>query len=453
MDNRSYQEVKTFQSPAFILGEERSGTTLLASILNRHPDICVTPETHYFQHLSAYPISWNEVLLDWPHAGEEFLCRLPKWYMLKLSESAIISNISAYNPSPGDLFYALGEAYCKKLSKSRWIEKTPFNIRHIPKIRELFPNAKFLYIIRDGRDVALSLCEVDWLWQTKSYTKNLLQWVESSRLSKKYLIPDPLTYHICYEELISNPEVIMQRVCEFLGLEYNNSILTPDGSEDSLIEPSTTCKDNNRKEIISNNSFKWKSKLSNGQTCLASMLAGEELEHWGYEVPQKENLYSKPILIPKRFFSLAQIDIDDILERLVQNNFYVRVLDDITVLQALKFSDSDCIAFGVSPSIDFVEVRFFERAIALVKIWLQLLRRKLANTRFILFFCGGNEKVDWRFRQMYDKALARHVDLVIYMNEDISVNDIEAEFSINCKKIASYKESNLNELIFDALCK
>ena len=115
--------------------------------------------------------------------------------------------------------------YTQRFQKPLWGLKTPSNVFWLKEIQDDFPKARFIFIYRDGRDVSVDLTEVFWgptnlytaclLW--KSYTQAMIQ-------SKELLMPGSF-YEIFYEQLVREPEKVVQGICRFLKLGYESGML------------------------------------------------------------------------------------------------------------------------------------------------------------------------------------------------------------------------------------
>jgi len=270
------------QRPIFIIGCPRSGTSLLSSILNRHSKVCVTPELHYFGK--------NELLTNGINNTDQAINlynSLANKKLIGICKDDILQELrnNHHQEFEKDTFIAICNAYKKRKRKTIWIEKTPDNVRFIGKILSLFPNALFIYIIRDGRDVALSLEKVDWDWPYHGYISNLAYWSDTTKkLSKNRHIKSTNTHHIKYEDLLDDPKYHITKVCQFINIGFERAMLTPDGSESDLIEPGTTIKDNIKKEVIKTNKYKWEAALSPAQKRLTVKLASKELKDHKYRI-------------------------------------------------------------------------------------------------------------------------------------------------------------------------
>ena len=136
--------------PLILLGVSRSGTTLLRVILDRSPGVAI-PDESFFVPLLARR---HRGRVD---AGRflDDLGRLPVLADWGLRPGDVAPLLS-WDLTTGDAIAAIFEAYALKAGKPRWGDKTPMYMRHLPLLENLFPDAVYVHLIRDGRDVALS---------------------------------------------------------------------------------------------------------------------------------------------------------------------------------------------------------------------------------------------------------------------------------------------------------
>lgn len=156
-----------------------------------------------------------------------------------------------------DQFIAQLDAWAKKADKDVWVEKTPMHLDHIHQIARYVPEAKFLHIVRDGRAVVESLYRVtrqhpDVWGGPRPVNACIEQWNRCLNLSLQYH-QNPVHHIVCYEHLIAQPEITLRRICEFVGIEWQPSMLTNMASSAAtVVLPVEPWKENNLgKEMIS----------------------------------------------------------------------------------------------------------------------------------------------------------------------------------------------------------
>ncbi len=202
--------------PFFIVGCPRSGTTLLSLMLDAHPKLAVPPESHFIVPLAPRrglgrlmrPASLEDIL--------PYLARR-KW---TIEPAALRAAVSRTAPgSYPELVRAVFSTYAEAEGKPRWGDKTPRYVDHVALLAKLFPDALFIHLIRDGREVAASLAERR--WGPSSPVLGAFVWRRSirrarragRRLAGRYM-------ELRLEDLVSEPERQLRRVCAFLGEDY-----------------------------------------------------------------------------------------------------------------------------------------------------------------------------------------------------------------------------------------
>src|SRR5438094_522137 len=146
-------------SPVFVVGVARSGTTLLRVMLDSHPDLAIPYESTIIPKLWARrnELSRTELM--------DLILESKCLRLSGISRQAIIAKVEElHSPSFADIIRAVFVANAQQHQKTRWGDKTPRYVEHIPLLASLFPSARFLHIIRDGRDVVLSLSSLLDVW-------------------------------------------------------------------------------------------------------------------------------------------------------------------------------------------------------------------------------------------------------------------------------------------------
>ena len=204
----------------FVVGVARSGTTLLRLMLDAHPELAIPPETHFAPRLAK---AWAAGP-DPTAAALDVLRRHPSSVDLKLDVDALAGVLAERPPgSAGDVLRAVYRAYAALQGKPRWGDKTPPYVRFMPMLAELLPEARFVHIIRDGRDVAMSLRGK---WFGPDAVDDLAWWwrrhIERARRVAGGL---PGYLEVRYEALVRDPEVELRRVGAFVELAWSPAML------------------------------------------------------------------------------------------------------------------------------------------------------------------------------------------------------------------------------------
>lgn len=274
----------------FVVGSPRSGTTLLERILNRHSRLFVPPETEFFHLLKRHGLL-GKAYLDREAAQflDVYLDSRPA-KMLGLREDAkslkqrLLENSSSYK----DLFITLMETLREPSQRPRWGEKTPHHLRTGDAILNLFPTAKMIAVLRDGRAVTRSrLMKPGWeknhlvaarVWQNDS--QRLVELLNSDHAQRILVVR--------YEELVGRASDVVPRVCGFLGETFEPQMLDPNASEEtrfgSYYEQSWMAKADRAIDPATMDA--WRSAFTDRELALINHLQGDGLRHWGYSVDQ-----------------------------------------------------------------------------------------------------------------------------------------------------------------------
>jgi len=221
----------------FIVGCPRSGTTLLRRIVNAHPDIAMTPESHWIPSCFEERKGLTPEGFVTPDLIPE-LVHHPKFKKLRLDreelEGLIQSNgLVSYATFVTAIFNLFGKVHGKPLVG----DKTPGYARKIRTLHGLWPTARFVHLIRDGRNVCLSA--INWTRRMGYLTVRFPSWIEYPvstaalwwewhvRLAREAgsSLGRGLYYEMRYESLVTNPAKECQALCEFLAVPYDEAML------------------------------------------------------------------------------------------------------------------------------------------------------------------------------------------------------------------------------------
>jgi len=288
----------------FIVGVGRSGTTLFASMLNRHPSIAVTPETGFFVHLYAYPAGIDGFQRDWPESLTKIVDKMhptSTWSPAEWAER-YAANRSEF-PGIKGIFFDLCENFARIEENVLILEKTPDHLLYLTELREHFPDAPILNIVRDGRAVAESRARQNFLPEDqRSVEYSVLLWADHVHSANIALASDPRALQLRYEELLNDPDKTLRGVCDFLQLEYTEKLLYPDGSEEGLVELGTEHKNKIFKRLDPGLADGWKKILPEEAKAISENLAARELKRLGYDLLYLPDS-AKTIAFPDTFLS------------------------------------------------------------------------------------------------------------------------------------------------------
>lgn len=273
--------------PFFIIGSGRSGNTLLRAVLTGHSDVAIPPESYVLakaiRRFRAYSF------LDWPLlvrivlAEFEYHDQFESW---DLSLRSVYEPLSQLPEEKCDLALILDEIYRRYMSvhmpnAKRWGDKTPMNTAHLHWIDRVFPQAKYVHMLRDGRDVVSSYVQAGLYSSVEEAGQ---RWRRSVTMARRFGERFPDRYlEVRYENLVRRPEREVRRVCEFLGIEFRKDMLQFQDDVDELGDTHLSHHEGLRRPINTDSIGKWKSRLSTQDQEIVVRLIGDKLDAMGYE--------------------------------------------------------------------------------------------------------------------------------------------------------------------------
>ena len=245
---------------------------MLQMALNRHSEIVIPPETAYFTLLTR---SRRGQLLHWKRIQKDL-------------EIAIEPPCRRIKPGPTgrEHFSRVAKAYLQKLERthiSHFGEKSPEHQRRVPSILKTFPNAKFILLVRDGRDVAVSLTKVPWMPGDLYVGFEL--WLHYFKLQVRLLrqIPERICI-VKYENLAANPAEYLGQILEFLGLPYEPQVVDGSGNCEGIPQYEYPYKQQALEPITTTRIGRWRDELAQEQISILERSGGDALWSLGYDL-------------------------------------------------------------------------------------------------------------------------------------------------------------------------
>jgi hypothetical protein len=268
------------RSIVFLVGMPRSGTKLLRELLNRHSAIAIFPnESHFIPGLQRRAGPYGDLrdrdafsALYAELAGTIFFERLERQGIV-IDEDEWFGRLQG-----GDIRHALEalfDCYAAMTGARIVGDKTPEYLTAIPLLSELFPGAKFVHIMRDPRDYALSMRNA---WG-KSLLRAAQRWKTRIRKFGADVRAHPVEYlEVRYEDLVSDPRPILQKTCDFLGVPFEPAMLTLEQPVENLGDTQGAA------TIVRDNFGKWKQELGEDEVRQIEAIAGKLMSELGYVV-------------------------------------------------------------------------------------------------------------------------------------------------------------------------
>lgn len=258
-------------NPIFVIGCPRSGTTILSQLLYK-TNFCEPFETHYIPKYYKKLNDYGDLskLNNFKKLFSHILAERPimQW-KLSINIEDVFAGIE--EPNYKHIIDAIGTEIAKKQNKLFWGDKTPRYLFEIDTIYKLFPDSKYIYIIRDGRDVALSLLERPWPPYNIMTCAEYWKQINTPSQTLAILEEKNQLYTVKYEDLLTNPEQKIKEIYLFLGQDLNTKEIS------DLIG-----------KLKKGNFNKWKTKMSPVQIKLFEQCSANTLKRFGYETSFNE---------------------------------------------------------------------------------------------------------------------------------------------------------------------
>ncbi|MGH3344504.1 MAG: sulfotransferase family protein [Carbonactinosporaceae bacterium] len=207
--------------PVFVGACPRSGTTLLRTMLNSHPELAVPHETRFVVDVWQRRAQFGDL------SDPKNRRRLARWiikrpksrvHRLDAEPKEIVARLVAAPPTLGSLLGTCFALYAERHGKPRWGDKRPSYAQHLDAVFAMFPDAQYINIVRDPRAAVASIRKIGWfngdVVPAADVWERAVRSVDSWR---KRLAPDQLL-EIQYEDLVADPQSVVDRIVGFLGL-------------------------------------------------------------------------------------------------------------------------------------------------------------------------------------------------------------------------------------------
>jgi hypothetical protein len=264
-------------SAVVVLGVSRSGTTLLKAMLDAHSQLAIPSESYFLPQL-------------WDRHGErpdrdafvEDLTRLERVREWRVDPEDVRARLTE-RPSFAEAVQSIYQLYAESRSKPRFGDKTPLYMQHLDVLERAFPDARYVHIVRDGRDAALSMIAMKRkprfnLARPRGLGDFACAWRREVRAAQRFGRTHPYL-ELRYEDLVAEPESRLREVCAFLGLEYEPGMLEYHRRED----PSLYADHPRLAQPPVRDARSWRKELRPADAELFEAIAGDLLAELGYE--------------------------------------------------------------------------------------------------------------------------------------------------------------------------
>jgi hypothetical protein len=285
----------------FVVGVPRSGTTLLRLMLDAHSEVAIPPETHFLPKLIRLCQKAEAAGEDARGPALDLLTGHTRWPDFGLDEADVRARLDGQGPLiPADAARAFYEAYAAKHGKQRWGEKTPQYLKTMKRIAAALPEAYFVHLIRDGRDVALSLLDVS--WGPSTVEDAAVRWTTQVRRARRKARSVAHYSEVRYEGLVADPEPVVRRICDFVKLPFEPAMLAYHEGADERMgalardlevgggRPQITADERARQHALTSEaprterSGRWRQEMDPSDVAIFEGIAGPTLAELGYEL-------------------------------------------------------------------------------------------------------------------------------------------------------------------------
>ena len=210
------------RTPVFVVGAQRSGTTLLRNVLDRHPLIAMWGvESDFFGRVHARRATFGDPadIRNRERVVKAFLAIEPM-RRTGLDLAALGQSMLEEGDTWPALFASALRHNANVQGKPYWGEKTPANVFHIDQLRAWFPSCAILHIVRDPRDMVSSLVRMRWSNRSVLFAARAWKRFNAAAVGKDLLL-------VKYEDLVARPETALGEICRYIGVAYDPLMLQP----------------------------------------------------------------------------------------------------------------------------------------------------------------------------------------------------------------------------------
>ncbi|MDZ7829171.1 MAG: sulfotransferase [Halofilum sp. (in: g-proteobacteria)] len=278
------------QPPFFIVGAQRSGTTMSRLTLTEHSRLSVPFESVFDpRFLPAEAGIWRPVRSGTRWQG----CLMTSSPITGCARAELVPDpqlvLDQEPRSYPALVNAIFSAYARLQGKERWGDKTPGYVADLDVLNELWPDCRVVHLVRDGRDVALSLAGVS--WGSPDLMRNAANWRWKTVLGRKMGTMMGERYlEVRFEDLVREPDRSLRRVCDFLGEHYEPGMLHyPASAHAAMPEQSLQWHRTSISTPDQSRAFEWKRRMSLADQIVFDEVAGDALDLFGYTRVQRRH--------------------------------------------------------------------------------------------------------------------------------------------------------------------
>jgi hypothetical protein len=267
-------------TPFFITGVQRSGTTLLSFLLSNHPDLYMDSYSIAYRLIHCLKTTYQYAQAENLGVSDNTILKrlIQHDYKGRLASLLAIENIEQYD-STQHLIRSSIQQKLRQDKKLCWGDKSPGLQHYLPELLMLVPDAKILHIVRDGRATASSLNRR----AHKNIRLSAQAWVDGNLLALQHqqLLGKERFKIVRYEDILEKPEESMRAICTFLELDFHPAVLDPSQHQSTSGDNAYVQEELNPATINT-----YQQHLSQRQIKAIEQIQGPLLQKMGYQLLQ-----------------------------------------------------------------------------------------------------------------------------------------------------------------------
>jgi hypothetical protein len=292
-------ETEREKAPIFVVGFPRSGTTLLSAMLSSHPDIACGVETHFFSTLSEQDLADAAHDPHWPGLAVQKVAALcsagqPLLNMYDITEDELRTELIKRSGEKQALLDGLLSLYARREGKTIWLEKTPNHLAQLRRMREVFPDARIIRIVRDPRDSLRSIFQLQWA------PDSMLALAYDFRFrhdgAQHFFNTDPNSVTVKYEELVQYPESVLKQLCAFLKIQFNKCMLDTSTAGQKVRSENEPWKQQVSGKLDPGRLYVWKREMDPRVAHAVSAVMDGFIKEFGYDASGEDRIEKLPCM-------------------------------------------------------------------------------------------------------------------------------------------------------------
>lgn len=313
----------TSSRPIFLIGCPRSGTTLLTVMMHAHPRIAMPPETRFLipGYLGRREFGDLRRADNRRALAERITGKGSRFRDLGLNRERTVEAIVAAPPTVGSAMGTVWKEFARDRGKARWGEKRPAYWQDLAALQQMFPDAQYIHLVRDGRACMASLMKVDW-WDEGAIGA-VTSWVlanrELDRLGRK--LPSSSYHYLRYEDLLADPRGELSALCRFLDEEFDEAMLDHASAALDIVPKRKTWHERTRSALDSTRIDAWRTSLPPNDIGLIELIGRSTMRRHGYEIsgvgerPEPRQIAASVFDLEKHAAGIVQRRVRDSVQR------------------------------------------------------------------------------------------------------------------------------------------